>query len=71
MFEVYVFGGSIGEVASHTGKSMHLSGVGTGRLYGTYNTREEAKRAGKSYIKSFGGGRRNYYHPKYRIVEGE
>jgi len=70
---MYKFGGSIGEIRvdSERCKTRFFSGVGTGRLSGYYNTREEAKAAGRRYVSSFSGGSRNYYHPKYRVVQEE
>jgi len=73
-YELYVFGGSIGEISADEKRGIpikRVSGVGRGRLWGTYDTREEAKKAGESYIRSFSGGRKNYYKPRYRIFEIE
>ena len=54
-YKLVLFGGSIGE-ASHR-KSI------------IYESKEEAKRNGIDYIRSFSGGHRNYYHPRYRVIE--
>ena len=69
VYDLYVFGGSIGEISHHVGGTKHFPGVGTGRFYGRYDTRKQAQDAGKSYVRSFSGGYRNYYRPRYRIVE--
>lgn len=69
VYNVYVFGGSIGEISADKNKRMFISGMGEGRLYGTFETKEEAKKAGLRYVKSFGGGRRSYYKPKYRVIK--
>ena len=73
VWATYKFGGSIGEISADRkdNKIRRFSGVGMGRLLGYYNTREEAKEAGKQYVQSFSGGSRNYYHPKYRVVKEE
>ena len=68
-FELYVFGGSLGEISGDKSERKFISGMGSGRLYGTYLTKEEAQRDAKSYVRSFSGGRKNYYRPRYRIVE--
>lgn len=54
-YKLILDGGSIGEVR--------------GREDSIYDTKEEARRLGKQYIKSFSGGFRNYYHPRYKVVE--
>ena len=68
-YELYVFGGSIGETRSHKGKTLFISGLGHGRLYRTYSSKKDAQEAGKRYVKSFGGGYRSYYKPKYRVIK--
>ncbi len=32
-----------------------------------FNTKEEAQHYGKTWVRSFGGGRRSYYHPGYKV----
>jgi RecJ-like exonuclease len=66
-YDLYIFGGSIGEGKDATTK--HFPGVGTGRYYGTFSSKPDAQDAGRSYVNSFSGGHRNYYHPKYRVIE--
>jgi len=68
-YEVYVFGGSLGEIKYDESKRKFFSGLGNGRLWGTYPSKKEAQAGGRSYIKSFSGGYRNYYRPKYRIIK--
>jgi len=68
-YETYVFGGSIGEISSDKSKKHFISGLGWGRLWQTCKTKKEAQEAGKRYVKSFGGGYRSYYKPKYRVVK--
>ena len=69
-YELYIFGGSLGEIASDKSKKQKFfSGVGWGRLWGTYDTKEKAQKRGRDYVSSFSGGHRNYYRPKFRVVK--
>ena len=68
-YELYIFGGSIGEKSSRKGNTKRISGIGTGRLSGTYSSKKEAQDAGRRYVSSFHGGRKNYYHPRYRVIK--
>ena len=70
-YELYVFGGSIGEINYSGRPRKFFSGIGEGRLYGTYETKAEAQHHGKQYVNSFTGGRKNYYRPRYRVVKVE
>lgn len=46
-------GGSIGE---SQGSGMKV-----------FDTKEEAQGYGKTWVRSFGGGHRSYYHPRYNV----
>jgi len=70
VYDLYVFGGSIAEQPDKDDKNARFfSGLGLGRFFGRYDTREEAQQAGRRYVKSYGGGYRSYFRPKYRVVE--
>lgn len=67
MYELYIAGGSLGEI-DRTAKTIHRN-KRTYRYERTFETRERAKAAGKSYVDSYEGGRKSYYRPGYAVIE--
>ena len=49
---------------------LHGGSIGESQDFGkvrVFNTKEEAQAHGKSWVRSFGGGHRSYYHPRYNV----
>ena len=65
VFVLFVRGGSIGESQNATIIPPY------GRIYGIFKTKKEAQDRGRRYVKSFSGGRRNYYQPRYSVVDAK
>ena len=63
VYALFLRGGSIGEA----GKGIDI--IPYGRFNGYFLSREGAYSAGKMYVSSFSGGRKNYLHPRFTTLD--
>lgn len=46
---------------------LHGGSIGEDKPTKIFETKEEAQEYGKYWVRSFGGGSRSYYRPKYNV----